>query len=436
MPKPKRLARVVVSLVALVVIAAACGSSNSSNSTTTSTTRSTSSSSASTPSGSGETTGISSNQITLGNISILSGPVPGLFQGAPYGTSAFFAYINSQGGVNGRKLVLSSQDDGFSCSNNESLTQSSITSNFALVGSFSLFDNCGARVLASNPAVPDVSYSLDPHAQVLPNNFSPQPLQQGWRTGPLEYYKAHYPRAIKSVGTLVANVPSSVASWDNEQAAMQSLGYHISYERTINPLETNFTADIIRMRDAGVQMLSMTAVDVKTLARVLNEAQQQGWHPQLIESGGIAYDGSFFKLVNPGAAQGLLNDQQQALYLGQDASTTPEVKLFDTWMQRTHPGFAPDIFSVFAWASARLFVQALQAAGPNPSRSSVLAQLQKITSFDSNGLLAPANPAQKKAPTCWVLIKVDNGRYKRFASPSKGFNCTGGEYVNPHPPVS
>ena len=33
------------------------------------------------------------------------GPVPGLFEGAPIGVKAYFAYINSKGGVNGRKLL-------------------------------------------------------------------------------------------------------------------------------------------------------------------------------------------------------------------------------------------------------------------------------------------------------------------------------------------
>jgi ABC-type branched-subunit amino acid transport system substrate-binding protein len=372
----------------------------------------------------------------VANVSILSGPVPGLFQGAPNGASAYFAYVNSQGGVNGRKLVLDSLDDGFSCSQNEALTQSALTSDFAFVGSFSLFDNCGAKVLSVNRDVPDVAYSLDPHAQVLANNFSPAPGQQGWRTGPLEYYKAHFPQAIKAVGTLVGNVPSAIDSWDNEQAAMVALGYHVAYERTYNPLETDFSADIIRMRNAGVQLLSLSAADVKTIARVLNEAQQQGWHPQLVTSAGPAYDGSFFKLVNPGAADGMLNDQQQALYLGQDAATTPSVRLFDTWMARAHPGFQIDLFSVFGWTSAELFVDALRAAGPNPTRQSVLAQLQKTTSFDANGLIAPANPAAKVSPSCWVLIKVTHGHYERFASPPKGFTCTGRFYANPHPAPS
>jgi ABC-type branched-subunit amino acid transport system substrate-binding protein len=362
--------------------------------------------------------------VTAGNVSILSGPVPGLFQGAPNGVDAFFAYQNSLGGVNGRKLVLKSADDAFSCNNNQSQTQSLAGQVFAFVGSFSLFDNCGANVLKTEPNLPDVSYTFDPAAQALPTSFSPQPIV-GWRLGPLNYYKQKFPQAVTNVGAIVANIPSAQASWANQKGAMQSLGYHISYERAANPLDTDFTADVVRMRSSGVQMVVVNS-DVKTIARFLNNAQQQGYKPQLVESLGPAYDGSFFKLVNPGASQNLFIDQQQALYLGGDAKSTPEVSLFDTWMNKTHPGQPPDIFSVFGWASARLFVQALQSAGANPTRDGVIAALRNVHSFNSNGLLATADPAGKKPPSCWVLVKTtSSNQYQRVSppSPSQGFIC-------------
>ena len=98
------------------------------------------------------TTGITKSTVTVGNISIISGPVPGLFQGAAYGAQSYFAYLNSKGGVNGRKIQLKSYDDAFSGTQNQSEAQTSVGSNFANVGSFSLFDNYSCNVLAQNPA--------------------------------------------------------------------------------------------------------------------------------------------------------------------------------------------------------------------------------------------------------------------------------------------
>jgi ABC-type branched-subunit amino acid transport system substrate-binding protein len=67
-------------------------------------------------------TGVTSNSITVGNVSILSGPVPGLFEGAPIGVKAYFEYINSKGGVYGRHLLVDSKDDSFSSQQNEAET--------------------------------------------------------------------------------------------------------------------------------------------------------------------------------------------------------------------------------------------------------------------------------------------------------------------------
>ena len=102
--------------------------------------------------------------------------MPGLFEGAPIGVKAYFDMINAQGGVDGRKLLVDSKDDAFSGQQNQTETQEAINSDFALVGSFSLFDGYGCTALASDTAVPDVSVTLDAGTNALPNDFSAQPL--------------------------------------------------------------------------------------------------------------------------------------------------------------------------------------------------------------------------------------------------------------------
>ena len=56
--------------------------------------------------------GVTDDEITLGTISSLSGPVPGLGASALAAAQAYVAYRNSTGGVCGRQLVLRTADDG------------------------------------------------------------------------------------------------------------------------------------------------------------------------------------------------------------------------------------------------------------------------------------------------------------------------------------
>src|SRR5438067_3966591 len=157
--------------------------------------------------------GVTGNSITVSNVSILTGPVPGLFAGAVNGTDAFFQYQNSQGGVYGRQLKVLPRDDQFDCGQNRTLTESDIPKVFAFVGSFSLFDNCGADPLGRNPTVPDVHNALSVDAAHLGNNFSPQPLRTGAPTGPFNYFKAKQPGPIGAVGSLVGDVQSAKDAW-------------------------------------------------------------------------------------------------------------------------------------------------------------------------------------------------------------------------------
>jgi ABC-type branched-subunit amino acid transport system substrate-binding protein len=377
------------------------------------------------PGGNGGATdvGVTPNSITVGNISTLTGPVPGLFAGAVNGTDAFFAYQNSQGGLFGRQLKVNAGDDQFDCGQNKAVTQSDVPKVFAFVGSFSLYDNCGAQVMGQNPGMSDVHVALSKDAQAEANGFSANPLKSGAATGPFQYVKGLHPDALSSVGSLVGDVQSAKDAWVGEKAAMQSLGYNFTYERKYEPTETDFTADIVQMKSKNVKAVVLIAADVKGIARIQQAAQQQGWHPEVWLLGASAYDSTFLPLAGS-AAEGSLVYLQSAMYLGEDSGSVPEVGLFQTWMHRTHPDANSDLFAAYGWSSARLFVQALQAAGPRATRASLQAALKTIHQFNANGFLANDDPAGKVPAVCYVVVKVSGGHFTRLDPPS-GYRCDG-----------
>ncbi len=369
------------------------------------------------------TTGVTPTSVALGNVSIIGGPVPGLFEGAPVGTQAYFDYVNSKGGVYGRKLTLDSYDDGFNGQQNAADTQSAVSKDFALVGSFSLFDSYGCKVLAQNPAVPDVSVTIDPTTNTLANVYSAQPLGQGLPLGPLLFLKKRYPTSL-SLGALVSNASTAIAQWQGQEVALRHEGYHITYVRFVNPLETDFTADIVHMRSLGVQTLFMTDLDWQVSAALVQDMTQQVWKPQVVFSGGPAYALQFIKTAGGPAADGVWIGQLQALYQGEDRAVIPADDTFLTWVQKAHPGWKPDLYTLYGWSSAQLFVQALRAAGKDPTRGKVLAALGRITSFDAGGLLAPADPAHKVSPSCYIMVRIVDQRYQRVADPpGGGYRC-------------
>jgi ABC-type branched-subunit amino acid transport system substrate-binding protein len=404
----------VVSVAAIV--AAACSSSHKAASSSSPTTASSSTGSTGSvvPS---SAQGVTNSTITVGNVATLTGPVPGLFQGAPYGVDAYFQYINSQGGVDGRKLVVKSGDDQLSCSGAESATQSLVGSVFTFVGSESVLDSCMQKVIPSTlPVVP--SESLTPQTRNAANWFPAQPEPAGFYTGFLKYLRATYPNITK-VGSLYGLTVTPLAdAWNN---AIQSVGFNIIYKRGIANTETDFTSDVVRMKQSGVQMYFAVNAAGQDAA-ILNEMQQQNFHPLV-----VFYNSYYPQILtesNPGAANGVLNFQPFAMFQGEDRATVPVVNTFLTWMDKTHPSFKPDLFAALGWDAATLFVQALKQMGPNNLTQQALGTaLSSIHTFNAGGMEADMDIASHQPAQCWLEMKVVNGHWVRQLPAKSGFDC-------------
>ncbi len=369
--------------------------------------------------------GVTADSITLGNVADMGGPVPGLFEGAVIGTQAYIAKVNSEGGVYGRKLKLKVGDGQLDCSRNRAETADLAPKVFAFVGSFSLFDDCGADVLKANPGIPDLHGALGPKSQALASNFSVAPLGKGWRTGPLNYYKTKYGAKFQKIGAIYANVGTGPSLWRNTVSAIESTGGKVVSEHPYGATDTDFTSTVVRMRNDGVQMIYINTTDGATTARFVNAARSQNVDWPII-FGATAYDQNFLKQAGANA-EGVYNDQQFAQFFNtDDAGKIKAVAEFQKWTTAAAgPKATKDLFAAYGWASAQLFVQALTKAGPKATRADVMKVLKTVTSFDADGLLAPANPAGKKPGTCWILNVVKNGKFVRVDTPTDKFRCDG-----------
>jgi len=409
-------------LASLILVAslAACSSTNSAANDTSSSAKS------SIPTAAfSDHTGITATSVSVGNVSTL---LAGIFKGAAVGTEAYADYVNSQGGVNGRRLVVDSSDDHYSGAPNRDATQAAVQKDFAMVGSFSLFDNFGGLVLKANPEVPNVTVSLDLATAELPNSFSPAPTPNGWILGPLVYFQRKFPADVKSAGALVADEPSATVKWTAEKAAMEHLGYKVVYDPSFDISTSNFDQYVINMKNAGVKILFLEQMPENYAGAVVQALNQQNFHPVLV-LGGSTYSEQLVPNAGGAAAiDGAYMEQNTALYLGEDAAGLPAVNTFLTWVQKASPGFHADLYTLYGWLSAEMFSEALKAAGTDPSRGSVLQALRHITSFSGGNLVGTANPAGKVPTNCYIIARIEHGAYQRLddppvSGPTRGYRC-------------
>ena len=367
--------------------------------------------------------GVSASTITLGNVSTITGPVPGLFTSARLGTQAFVAYQNSIGGVCGRKLALDSADDNLAEAQNSTAVQSLTGQVLAFVGSFSLADDGGAPAMAS-AGVPDIGEALTPARFNLPDNFSPSPEVGGFITGPFQYFAQKFGSNVtQHMALLEEDQGAAQAQGTAQERAMESVGYKFVYKATsISPTTSDFGSYIASMKSAGVQGLIFEAT-AAVYGAMASQMYTAGYTIPFANWGAPAYDPQFITTGGPGA-NGAILEQVLAMYEGQDAAAIPEVGLFDKWYSSVSGGQVPTIFATYGWLSGMLFVQGINAGGA-PTRAALINGLKTITNFAGNGLAAPANPAAKTPAHCFIIIDVNNGKFVRDPSTPSGFTCSG-----------
>lgn len=373
--------------------------------------------------------GVTSQSIAVANVSTISGPVPGLFQGSQIGTQAYFDYINSLGGVFHRKLLLKNFDDAFNCTTSQSVYQSTVSQVFSYVGSTGIEDPCGAAILKQNPTVPDVSFTFDPTTGGLPEYYSAVPYSNTVGTGSLTYLKQQYPDAISHVGILAGSLTGSVGAQIALQvSAMKSLGYTVVYQDGLSSVTpATVTPEIVRMQQAGVQFVAITSINDTGVSAFLNAAQQQGWNPAVVWNTGTVYDTAFQKSIAPNAANNLVVTTNLGPFREGSGSANLGVRLFRKWINVAKPGFVPDVWAAYSWSAAALFVQALQAAGPNFTQATLLTALSKIHKFNAGGLIATADVGRKTPSICYATMIYKNNAFVSVNKPKNGgtFLCQG-----------
>jgi branched-chain amino acid transport system substrate-binding protein len=382
--------------------------------------------------------GVTANSVTVGNITWSA-----IFGGSKVGAEAYFDYVNSTGGVNGRKIEMTAQDTGYSGTKAASLTEAAIKKDFALVGGFSIVMTAAGQILARNPGMPVIQPTITPANTKLPNIISPIPAIGGWQEGSLLYFKSKDPTGITKAAALIAKNPSATDVWKGEKATMEHLGYKIIYETTFPVTATynDFVSDVVAMKNQGVKMLFIEQNPTMYAAPLIRALNAENFHPMVV-LGASTYSDTLIPTSGGAAATtGMYLEQDVVLYLGSDAKTVPAVTTFLHWTKTVTSTKKPTLFTLFGWLSAELFTEGLQKAGKDPSRGSLLKALGEIHTFTGTHLEVPVDPASKTVSNCYLIGRVRDGQWVRQTDPptdgaTHGFRCTSKYYLPPTSPYA
>ena len=362
-------------------------------------------------------TGASDTEIKLGNISTISGPVPGFGQTGQNAVKAYFNYINSQGGVCGRKLTLVTSDDRLDAGTNRSETDRLKNEVFGFVGDTTVVDDGGADVL-SGTNIADCSLAIGTKRNSMPNSFSPNPIDPSVNTngtvGIFSWLKANM--GLTKVAVVYPSQADARTRGQAYMADIQAAGLAVAGPYEVAVTETNYAGVASKIKSDAADGV-ITTLEVNGMAKLAQAFKQIGYTPKVPFYGAQAYGQQFLSLAGD-AAEGTVLPLTYDIF--EDSGSNPAVAAFLEWYERSNPGSKPDFFSVMSWAAADMMVQGIEAAGPTPTRDKVLAALGTLTAFDAHGFLAPRNPPAKKIGDQFLVVKVQGGKWVR-QFPDSGF---------------
>jgi ABC-type branched-subunit amino acid transport system substrate-binding protein len=364
--------------------------------------------------------GVTDSEITIGNASDISGPVPGLFESSQDAVKAYVAYFNSTTDICGRKLKLATYDTRTDAGADQQAYTKGCAEVFAMVGSMGAFDSGGAAATQSC-GLPDIrSAAVTKDRNACTTCFPATSVNTGeWENAPGEFIKANYPDAVAHAGLLYLNAGAAAENGPLEASAMTKQGLHFDVVQAIDVAEFNYAPYAQALKDKGVKVVLWVGSYQHSL-KLAQAMQQIGYKPDLylrdptdynpdfVETGGDAVDGTvvFLNFVP-----------------FEEASTNKEMQLYTSWLQQVSPGAAPTFFGVFSWSAARLFVEQSLKLGGQLSRPALVSALSKVDNWTANGMTAPQHVGSKRTADCWRFIQLSGGTWSPVGSAK--YTCAG-----------
>jgi branched-chain amino acid transport system substrate-binding protein len=370
--------------------------------------------------------GVTATTITVGNIASISGVAPGLTQSAQQATEAWAAYVNSTGGICGRQIKVQPFDDGNDSGTNYADAQQACSSDFAMVGNASGFDDGSAQAVGSC-GIPDMAAEVSTAAAGgTPDIFGASPGNDHyWSLGPAVYLKSTYASAIQHAAMIYLNVSATQTQAQHEVAAYQSQGFNYGGDIiSTTPTNANYGSIVQKLQSDGVQYVTEYSDD-NSAERLLQAMQQANYTPAVVDWFSEEYSPQFAQQTSPESNGNLVLMSATAAY--EEASSNPGLQLMESWLNRVAPGYHQDIFAILAWSAGLAFEQAAKQVGPDLTRAALLSKIQGITQWTGGGVTPPVNIGQKIPSKCFFYMKITNSGFQRvYPSAPNTYDCNSG----------
>jgi branched-chain amino acid transport system substrate-binding protein len=383
--------------------------------------------------GASATPGVTARTVTIGGTFPFSGPASS-YAPIPAGMGAFFSYTNAtrgpdgRRGVFGRQIIWKTYDDGYNPANTVQRTKQLVEQDhvFALVGGLGTEPQESVTAYANQQKVPQIYVSTG--ATEWGAKFSEHPWTIGWQPD-YQAEAAIYGRYIvKNLPTAKVGVIFQNDSYGKDYIAGLEAGLgakknQIVLTQGFEVTDTSVTNQVLALRRAGVDTMMIFGTPTPTI-RTYATMAAIGWKPANIFVNSVSATDTFMGIAVARAGAAEVNGSISVYYTKDPANASwandAGMKLYKQIMAKYGPAGAKvtDGLYIYGVAKAYTFVQALRAAGKNPTRASLLKAVFNMND-KSNPFLLPG-VVTKTGPTDFFPIsqqqlqRFNNGSWSPF----------------------
>lgn len=338
--------------------------------------------------------GVTANSINLGVTIPMTGAASPGYNKIPSAMKAYFDYVNANGGVNGRKITLVVKDDQYVptlavAKTNELILKDKV---FALLGPLGTA-NIKAVAASVNPArrgIPvlfvNTGYSGFAVKKSYPTTFSLFPSYIMEAKVMAQYIKETFPD--KKIGLLYQDDDFGVDALAGFKQAGLTFSVKVPYASGSQGVSGVPATWIQKLSTAGAEVVVLFGVTSATAA-ALGTAAVMKFGPKWI-LGSVGGDATTIKAL--GVPVGVLYGAIGASYLPAPTDTTDDyIKLFQEINAKYNNNAVFDNNVLVGMNGAFVAVQAIAAAGANPTRKALIAAIEKKGATFFGAGLAPLN---------------------------------------------
>jgi ABC-type branched-subunit amino acid transport system substrate-binding protein len=282
-------------------------------------------------------------------------------------------------------------------------------------------DDGGAPII-DEKKIADISLATTPPRVRAAMNFSPNPIDPTAKSNGihriLTYFKETQGVKTGAIFYQDAAVAASQVPRYREDFKIAGIPIPEGHEHKVAINATNFRTEATKMKQDKIDLV-ITIAEIGAIANLAKAFDDVDYFPKVPFYGAQTYGQKLIKLAGP-AAEG--TEIGLIFAVPEEKASVPGMADFDTWYKRTAGSLDADFFAILSWVAASMFVEALRAAGPDPTQAKIVAHMKTVTKYTGGGIVAPINPAQKKTTTCFQIIEVKGGRWVK-QHPDKGFAC-------------